>query len=204
MVVRTTLAGARLLRSTRSGCGRKASDGEEVRGAHACRAVVGDVHACRSVAGDAIVSDADRGVRVVSPDRGPGCVWSCSNPIENSRAVRRVRRRAGQLPFCAEVAYSAHPLPGHGAISSFPSTAVAAVSNGDAYARCPPPLHVERYRGVAYSLSGPPSTWPTSTAGSPWYQAVAVPRPTRDTQAVGHVRSPAPHSSAERYHVPAG
>ena len=70
------------------------------------------------------------------------------------------RRRADLLPFCAAVAYAAHPLLGHGALF-FPVVAK---------------VGAERYGGVANSLSGPPSHWPTSTAGSPWYQVVAVPQ----------------------------
>mgnify|MGYP006952497500 FL=1 len=74
--------------------------------------------------------------------------------------VSPARRRADQLPFFAAVAYAAHPLLGHGALF-FPVVAKGGV---------------ERYGGVANSLSGPPSHWPTSTAGSPWYQVVAVPQ----------------------------
>ena len=74
--------------------------------------------------------------------------------------VSPARRRADQLSFFAAVAYTAHPLLGHGALF-FPVVAK---------------VGAERYGGVANSLSGPPSHWPTSTAGSPWYQVVAVPQ----------------------------
>lgn len=83
------------------------------------------------------------------------------------------RRRADQLPFCAAVAYAAHPLLGHGAIF-FPVVAKGGV---------------ERYGGVANSLSGPPSPGQLALPAALGTRWSPCRRPSRDAQ-TEDLRSP--------------
>ena len=87
--------------------------------------------------------------------------------------VSPARRRADQLPFCAAVAYAAHPLLGHGAIS-FPVVAKGGV---------------ERYGGVANSLSGPPSPGQLALPAALGTRRSPCRRPSRDAQ-TEDLRSP--------------
>ena len=83
------------------------------------------------------------------------------------------RRRADQLPFFAAVAYTAHPLLGHGAIF-FPVVAKGGV---------------ERYGGVANSLSGPPSPGQLALPAALGTRWSPCRRPSRDAQ-TEDLRSP--------------
>ena len=93
--------------------------------------------------------------------------------LRTPRLVSPARRRADQLPFCAAVAYAAHPLLGHGALF-FPVVAK---------------LGAERYGGVANSLSGPPSPGQLALPAALGTRWSPCRRPSRDAQ-TEDLRSP--------------
>ena len=120
-------------------------------------------------------------VRRSSPPRARDCISPdgltvkvvAAIQLRTHRLVSPARRRADQLSFCAAVAYAAHPLLGHGAIC-FPVVAK---------------VGVERYGGVANSLSGPPSPGQLALPAALGTRWSPCHRPSRDAQ-TEDLRSP--------------
>ena len=120
-------------------------------------------------------------VRRSSPPRARDCISPDGSIVEVEEAIQLktpglvspARRRADQLSFCAAVAYAAHPLLGHGALF-FPVVAKGGV---------------ERYGGVANSLSGPPSPGQLALPAALGTRWSPCRRPSRDAQ-TEDLRSP--------------
>ena len=120
-------------------------------------------------------------VRRSSPPRARDCISPDGSMVEVEEAIQLktpglvspARRRADQLSFFAAVAYTAHPLLGHGALF-FPVVAKGGV---------------ERYGGVANSLSGPPSPGQLALPAALGTRWSPCRRPSRDAQ-TEDLRSP--------------
>ena len=100
-----------------------------------------------------------------------GLLWALSARLATFGSA--VKMCILQLPFCAAVAYAAHPLLGHGALF-FPVVAKGGV---------------ERYGGVANSLSGPPSPGQLALPAALGTRRSPCRRPSRDAQ-TEDLRSP--------------